>query len=340
MTADCPLIVRTPSDLIAVLPFVLGYHPVDCVAVLGLTGPDVDFGACYDLPEPGGDPAEARDAAQATAATIARQGSSSLVVVGFGAPARVTPAVLRLVEALRTAGVRVNDALRVTDGRWWSFLCDDTRCCPDDGTPCLPADSVIAAEATFRGQVALPDRRALVAQVAPVEGDARIAMGEATERARKRFAALVAEDMGAKRYARRVNRAGQLAVRQAETRYRTDRALDDDETAWLGVLLVDRSVEDYALDRVGPQEWRIALWTDVLRRMERLYVPAPACLLGFTAWRAGRGALARVAVDRALAADPRHHLAGLLHQVLGFGLAPALVGQLRSGRARRDRRTR
>ena len=40
----------------------------------------------------------------------------------------------------------------------------------------------------------------------------------------------------------------------------------------------------------------------MLRRVEPAYVPAPACLLAFAAWRAGQGALARVAVDRALAA--------------------------------------
>ncbi|MBB2944737.1 hypothetical protein FB565_004470 [Actinoplanes lutulentus] len=341
MTTDCPLIARTPSDLIAIVPFVLGYHPANSVTVLGLTGQDVTFGACYELPPPDCDDGDAQELALTVAATVARQEIQSLVVVGFGPAARVTPAVSRLMVALRFSGVRLNDALRVTEGRWWSYLCKDLRCCPDDGTPCLPPDSVIAAEATFRGQVALPSRRDLVARVAPVEGEEREAMAAATERARKRFAELLADDLGAARYARRICRAGQIAVRQAESRYRSSRSLDPDELAWLGALLVDRAVEDYALDRIKPQEWRIRLWTDVLRRVEQVYVPAPACLLGFTAWRAGNGALARVAVDRALAVEPQHQLASLLHQVLGFGLSPHMVGSMaRPDRARRERRAR
>ncbi|WP_433827801.1 DUF4192 domain-containing protein [Actinoplanes sp. CA-015351] len=341
MTTDCPLIVRTPSDLIAIVPFVLGYHPANSVIVIGLNGHDVNFGACYELPPPDCDDGEAQELARTVAATVARQQIQSLVVVGFGPAAQVDPAVSRLAVALSSSGVRLNDALRVTEGRWWSYFCADLGCCPDDGTPCLPPDSVIAAEATYRGQVALPSRRDLVARVAPVEGDEREAMSAATERARKRFAELLADDLGAKQYARRICRAGQIAVRQAESRYRSSRPLDPDELAWLGALLVDRAVEDYALDRIRPQEWRIQLWTDVLRRVEPVYVPAPACLLGFTAWRAGNGALARVAVDRALAVEPQHQLAGLLHQVLGFGLSPHMVGSAaRPDRARRTRRAR
>lgn len=334
MTTDCSVFVRSPAELIAVLPFLLGYHPADSLTVAGLCGPRVEFGACYDLPPPG---PGAGAAARSVAESVARQGSSSIVVAGFGPAVRVTPAVSTLVDALRRAGVRVNDALRVTDGRWWSYFCEDLLCCPPGGTPCLPADSVIAAEATFRGEVALPSRRDLVAQVAPAEGAQRVAMAEATERARKRFARLLAGDPGGRGCARRIRHAGHLAVRQAETRYRAGGLLDDDETAWLGALLADRAVEDYALDRIGPQEWRIRLWTDVLRRVEPAYVPAPACLLGFAAWRAGRGALARVAVDRALAVEPGHQLAGMLHQLLGFGVSPHLLGAAwarRNGRAR------
>ncbi|MEU4691995.1 DUF4192 domain-containing protein [Actinoplanes sp. NPDC023714] len=340
-----PITVRSPSDLIAVLPFLLGYHPADSVAVVGLSGPDIDFGACYEIPPPGSDPDRVREAERVTAGTLARQESAWLVVVGFGPAVRATPAVLGLVTALDAAGVRVKDALRVTEGRWWSYFCADLRCCSPDGTPCLPPDSVIAAEATFRGQVALPSRRDLTALVAPIGGPERVAMGEATERARKRFAELIAgaaaDEGDGRRHARRIRRAGQIAVRQAETRYRSGRELDADETAWLGALLADRAVEDYALDRVTPEDWRIRLWTDVLRRVERVYVPTPACLLGFTAWRSGNGPLARVAVDRALAAEPRHHLAGLLHEVLGFGLSPYLLNpDVPPSRARRFRRAR
>ena len=321
MKADCSLLVTSPSELVAALPFLLGYHPHDSVALIGRRGSDLDFGACFDLPPAGLDEDTARSAAQEVAIGVVRQEPEAVVLVGYGTRRRVTPAVLRVAEALRAVGVRIDDAIRVHEGRWWSYLCEQPRCCPPEGNRCLPSDSVIAAEATFLGQVALPSRRDLVAQVAAVEGPARAAMVAATEAARRRFGELLTGDRDTKR----IRQAGRAAVRGAEKRYRSGSALTDDETAWLGVLLADTAVEDYALDRCGRQEWRVRLWTDVLRRVEPVYVPAPACLLGFTAWQLGRGPLARVAVDRATAAEPGHELAGMLHQLLGFGISPGML---------------
>ncbi|GIE87207.1 DUF4192 domain-containing protein [Actinoplanes regularis] len=333
MSADCTLVIRNPAELVAVVPFVMGYHPNDCVAMIGLAGARVEFAACHDLPPPDWTEADADEAAGAVADAVARQESRLVAVIGYGSSARVTPAVLRSAQAVRTRGLEVLDAIRVSDGRWWSYFCSDKSCCPAAGTPCLPGDSVIAAEATFRGQVALPSRRELTAQVAAVSGARRAEMTRATERARRRFTDLLAGDLTAEQYGRLVRQNGKAAVRAAEKCYRSGGALSPDEIAWLGVLLVDRSVEDYALDRaVGGNEWRIRLWTDVLRQVEPAYVAPPACLLGLTAWRVGKGALARVAVDRALAEEPRHRLAGMLHSVLGFGLPPHLMPAARRRR--------
>jgi hypothetical protein len=180
----------------------------------------------------------------------------------------------------------------------------------------------VAAVATFAGQVALPDRAALVARVAAVTGAERTAIAEATGRAEERVAELLSGDAGS---GRAVRRAGRAAVRDAERRYRAGRRLDDDEVAWLGALLVDVAVRDYAWERIGIEDWCADLWTDVVRRVEPDYVPAPAGLLGFTAWRQGQGALAYAAVDRALDADPEYVMAGLLAQILGLGVSPAAV---------------
>ncbi|MEV4275651.1 DUF4192 domain-containing protein [Actinoplanes xinjiangensis] len=325
MRADTTLVVRNSAELVAVLPFLMGYHPHETVAVVGMRDHQLDFGACFDLPPPDFDEAEIRTGVREVAAGVLRQEPDLVVIVGYGPREQVTPTVVRIAEALRTVGVEIDDVLRVHEGRWWSYVCDDPACCPAEGTPCLPSDSVIAAEATYLGQVALPSRRDLVAQLSPVDGPARAAMVVATERARSRFNGLLEGDGVSKR----VRQAGRLAVREAEKRYRSGGVLTDAETAWLGVLLTDRPVEDYAVDRAGPQEWRVGLWTDVLRRVEPVYVPAPACLLGFTAWQLGRGALARVAVDRALDAEPGHQLAGMLHQLLGFAISPDMVRRWR-----------
>jgi len=67
------------------------------------------------------------------------------------------------------------------------------------------------------------------------------------------------------------------------------------------------------------------LWTDVTRRAQPGYVAAPASLLAFVAWQSGDGALANVALDRALTDDPGYSMALLLRQVIGAGAPPCLA---------------
>jgi hypothetical protein len=43
------------------------------------------------------------------------------------------------------------------------------------------------------------------------------------------------------------------------------------------------------------------------------------------AWQSGNGALANVALDRALADDPRYSMASLLRQVIDSGAPPSLA---------------
>jgi len=73
------------------------------------------------------------------------------------------------------------------------------------------------------------------------------------------------------------------------------------------------------------QEAHRRLWTDVIRRAQPGYVAAPASLLAFVAWQAGDGALANVALDRALADEPRYSMAQLLRQVITAGAPPSLA---------------
>jgi hypothetical protein len=321
MTPDTTIAVRNAADLVDATPYVIGFHPTESLVVLGLSGSRVLFGARYDLPPPGGD-----DIVQ-LGAVISAQRARCVAVLAYGPPATADPVVRRALAVLDAFRVRVLEALRVHDGRWWSYFCSEPGCCPADGTPFDTATSLIAAQATYRGQVALPSRQALVAQVAPVDGGPRTAMLAATERARSTFDDLLADEAHS---ARAIRRAGRLAVREAEKRYRSGRALTDDEVAWLGILLLEPDVHEYTLGRIGDEEWRLALWTDVLRRVEPIYVPAAGCVLSYLAWRAGQGALARVAVDRALRVEPQHRMAALLDEVLAMGIGPHALSALDS----------
>jgi hypothetical protein len=322
MTPACTLKITSPAELISAVPYLLGFHPSDSVTVVAFRHGRVHFAGRHDLPPPDGAD-DARAAAAHLAGVVAREAADGAVVIGYGAPATVTPAVLRSAEALRRVGVPVFDVLRVTGDRFWSYLCEGDDGCPDEGWPCPPEHSAIAATATYAGHVALPDRDAVVAQLAPVAGAERDAMIAATARARERFAGLMGRD--AVHLDRLLHRAGRAAVRDAERRYRSGARLSDDEVAWLGVVLADVALRDYAWQRLGLDQWQLTLWMDVVRRVEPEYVPAPASLLSFAAWRAGVGALAWAAVERALAADAAYGMARTLREILTYAVSPAMV---------------
>ncbi|SCL65856.1 DUF4192 domain-containing protein [Micromonospora chersina] len=329
------LAVRSPGDLVAAVPYLLGFHPADSVVVVAVRGRRVVFAARGDLPEPGVDP---RPAARHLAEVVARQGTDAATVIGYGPAARVTAAVDAVGEALDRTGLIVLDALRVTDGRWWSYLCAEPECCPPEGTPYDPAASEVSAAAVFAGQVALPDRAALAAQVSPLGGPVRVAMRRATARAHRRLAGLAGE-------AASVRSAGVAAVRTAFRRHRRGERLGDDEVAWLTVLLTHLPVRDHAWSRTDGRDADIGLWTDVLRRAEPELIAAPGSLLAFAAWRAGHGAVAAVALERVLAAHPGYSLAVLLDDALRRGLSPAeldgwpvTAGPVLRPRKRRPRR--
>jgi hypothetical protein len=75
----------------------------------------------------------------------------------------------------------------------------------------------------------------------------------------------------------------------------------------------------------GHADAHLRLWTDLTRRAQPGYVAAPASLLAFVAWQSGDGALANVALDRALADDPQYSMAQLLRQVITAGTPPSLA---------------
>jgi hypothetical protein len=119
---------------------------------------------------------------------------------------------------------------------------------------------------------------------------------------------------------------GRRAVREAIGVYRGGgRITSVDRLAWLAVSLIHLAVRDDAWARMVPEYRRahLALWADIVRRADGPWLPAPASLLAFTAWQAGDGTLANIALDRALAADPEYSMALLLREILAAGVPPS-----------------
>jgi Domain of unknown function (DUF4192) len=305
--------LRSPADVVVAIPYLIGFHPADSVVVLACDSAQGAYAVRLDL--------TAHDALlEHIASLVARRRPEGVIVAGYGAATRVTPMVDRVRDRLSTHGVRLREALRVEGSRFWSYLCSDTTCCPPEGTHVDVSTSPVAAAAIAGGLVALPDRRELERLVEPIGGDP---MRQATTRAERRLAAW-AED-GVDTVPVRMAAEGVPFVRLLIARACEQSALPaDDDVAWLGVLLVSLRVRDEAWVRMNEPDLdaHIRLWRHVLTHVAEPYTAAPAALLAFAAWRAGEGALANIALDRALAADPHYTMARLLQELFISGLPP------------------
>ncbi|HEX6077661.1 MAG TPA: DUF4192 domain-containing protein, partial [Micromonosporaceae bacterium] len=313
--------LRSASDLLAAVPYLIGFHPSDSLVLVGFGDRMVRFLARADLPEPG-DPEPVRQLAE----IAGRQAIEETALVGYGPPARVDAAILDLCVALEEAQLPVREALRVTDDRYWSYLCQDPACCPADGTPFQVASSPIAASAVVAGCVALPDRAALERQVEPIQGAEREAFAVATAHADRRIRkALMSGDQASIR--NRLVRGGERLLDRALDSYPTGKRLADATAAWLSVLLLVDEFVSLAWQRVAAATGsaHVALWGDLTRRAEPAYLPVVATLLGYAAWRTGDGALAGIAVQRALRIDPEYRPARVMDTLLTTGTPPDAV---------------
>ena len=321
--------VSGPADILAVVPHLLGFHPRLSFVVIGAGGPRqrVDLGFRYDLPDPPGAEAAAEIADHAVA-VLAQRGATTVIGIGYGPGRLVTPVADAFAAAARQRRLDVRELLRVEDSRYWSYLCANPACCPAEGTvfdyPSHPA----AAAMTVAGLAAYPDRDAVAATLAPLADAAARSMDQAIERACVRAQALMdrAQRRGPGNPLRLVISQGRRAVRDAIGVYRGGgRITDEDTFAWLAVSLVHLAVRDDAWARMVPEhrQAHLALWADIVRRADGPWLTAPASLLAFTAWQAGDGTLANIALDRALAVDPGYSMALLLRDILAAGVPPS-----------------
>jgi Domain of unknown function (DUF4192) len=329
-----PLVVRagSPTALLAVVPHLLGFVPEMSMVVIGTSPPRdrIRVTLRYDLPDPPGIGIAASLAADALG-LLGTQQLPAAMAVGYGPEALVTPVAEALREAADRAGIALHDIMRVEGGRYWSYLCGNEACCPAAGVPFDASAHPASAAMASTGKQVLAGRAAVAARVAPLGGIAAESMRQATRRAEQHVARLLAKvgkssRIGAAR--RMIAAEGLAAVGTMIASYRGGgRFTTDYEIARITVALRDLRIRDDAWARMDPAhaDAHLRLWIDVLRRAQPGHVAAPAALLAFVAWQTGDGALANVALDRALADDPSYSMALLLRQVIGAGVPPALA---------------
>jgi hypothetical protein len=323
--------VGSPLSLLAAIPGLTGFQPDHSLVVLGSARPraEVEITLRYDLPDPG-DPRSAGSVAGNALSVLAAQGMTIAAAVGYGAEADVAPVVGLLRAGAAEAGVTLTEALRVEDGRYWSYLCANPECCPPDGTAFDVADHPVTRAFAASGVRVLASRAELAATIAAADGEPAMAMRQATKAAERQVVRCIGR-MGraGHRVARRrlITAVGQPMVAEAIRRYRSGEGIDVESAAWVTVALRELRVRDDAWARMLPEHnaAHTRLWTDLTRLARPGYIAAPASLLAFVAWQQGDGALANVALDRALADSRRYSMARLLRRALDAGAPPSMA---------------
>ncbi|MEU0910554.1 DUF4192 domain-containing protein [Streptomyces althioticus] len=361
--------LRTPAELADAVPYLLGYRPEDSMVLVSLhdTGGRGRFGgrARLGIPADQGDwPSAARQLAQGLVTGCERRGSRPEQMVVFlcqepgqGETGRqVKERLGPLAHALRVEcgalDVPVVEALCVSDGRFWSYCCDDRSCCPAEGTPMgLPGTSVLAAAAAYAGLQVRGSLRELHARLQPWETsaahDQRRALDEAALKLLPRIVeaedrkAVADETMEmAERLMRRL--AGAPAVSGTlPADLRDDELVGYDEAAMVLHGLQDRTTRDRAAawmegDEAAPA---LRLWRTLARRCVGPYgeyAAAPLTLAGWVAWSSGDELEAREALAMALGADPDYLFARLLHQACNEGLDPESIRRCLRGEAEEE----
>jgi hypothetical protein len=323
-----PVLVRVSDtgQLVAAIPHILGFRPAESVVLLSLAGESgtrLGLTVRADIP-----PAEhGRGLARDLAAKLLTGRPSGVVAVVVSDDPDEGAALphLGLVHDLRavfsTCTLPVFDALLLRDGRWWSYDCPGPCCAPGAGTPLPAGVSEMEAASVAAGVVVEPDRRALTERIARTTGPDAAAMQAVADRAGDRHArARLADEAG-------TARRSWTLILQAVARCRAGAAsvpLTDREIARVVWGLADVRVRDRAMGLALDDDAAAVevLWTECTRRAPAPLDAAPATLLAVSAWLRGDGAMAGVALDRALESRPTYTLARLLSDGLAACLRP------------------
>jgi hypothetical protein len=321
--------VSSPGDLVEAVPYLLGFHPAESLVVIGFRTPDpvapvqrVTVAARADLGRDGLEPLTTVPLIDA----LRNSGTDAAVAILMTAEVdgdprtdqRLTAASENLTVLFERAELRLLDTLVATDARWWSMVCDKPECCPPQGSLRSETTSLVAAEATYAGLVALPDRQSMVAALDGDSEERRSPLEPALQRAERRLSEAIAGDGAARVHRREVNA---LIKAAQECHYGT--RLTRRRVLRCGAALRDIEIRDaiwLAIDNRSLEPAR--LMSQLHSQLPRPWDAAPMFLFGWQQWRDGNGTLATIAGERALTSDPAYSAASLLIDAVQAGLDP------------------
>lgn len=309
MTSRTALTVRTPDDLLACVPLVLGFVPQDSAVVLSLPpggGPHAraDVDESTDLDE----------LAHALVSPVVRHDVARVAVVVLADLDLATRVARHLEDAFLDSGVDVV-AVLAADGRHWVSVTPATT----QPREYDPLSHPFVAEAVLRGQVVLTSRSAVRDQL---EVDEPFASAVAAEGAGPGGAPPEPDCVRAT-LAHHV-RAGTLpGAPEVAVLLRGVATQDGRDAAW-------------AWADASQARQHVEVWLRVVRGCPPRDRGAAAAVLAFHAWLAGDGALAWCAVEASRGADGACSLTSLVEDLLTRAAPPTLWTPLMEAPSREE----
>jgi Domain of unknown function (DUF4192) len=147
---SAPIRVSSPTDLIAFVPYLLGFTPAESVVLVGLADRRIAVTVRTDV--------AAGELAFAAALKVAWKECDDVLLVVY--TEHQLPQWFQSPLACR-------DALVITGGRWRSLLCANPRCCPPEGTPLPDVVPAVVAATIATGSAPMPTREDVIAALRP-----------------------------------------------------------------------------------------------------------------------------------------------------------------------------
>jgi hypothetical protein len=342
VSEESPLKLHHPADVLAAVPFVLGFEPTNSLVAISLRGRRQRVGLVMRTDYPSDADLELFEHAALNMVThLQRDEARGVILISYPPDSIAAQADFRTDEALAilekaalASDINVREALVVARGRWWSTRCMDQFCCPIEGTLLTALDeSRVAAEVVMRGgPMPFGSETELIASISHHDSIIAQCLARAVE---DRVAELLVQARNQESHQiRRLQRLRLDECFNLWCKSEGDLQLFAGQMQLLADVVIGIQgimLRDYALGMHSDEnlERAVALWRWLLTLAPVGTIAPIGCLTAATAYETGDGALAQRALDRALADSPDYSLAHLLRRVFTAGFSPKTFAQMR-----------
>ena len=299
--------VRRPDDLLALIPYLIGFHPEESLVAVFVRSGRVILAGRLDLSPD----ADADGLAEFIEALANRERAEALALVAYSAASLPTNRLLtQLMD--RLVGQELIHVLYVGHGRWWSLTCAND-CCPLAGTPLDLTSHPLSATAVLAGLATRTNRRELEESV---DGPARDEL--------PRLDAMVETLLADRAELDDPGDAARLLASMIDKVLAEPNILDEESSLLLGLLVRDVHLRDLAWALLTPTnaDDHVRLWSAVVAHVPPTLAAAPLCLLGMAAWLAGAGALLNCCCERLTRVDPDYSMGRVLAEISEQAIPP------------------